>query len=270
MRLSRLLVFLASATVAGAQQSDRLASTRSPLAALSPEALRDSARARLATLDGTITVSGLDSAVEVRRDGWGVPHIYARTQHDLFFAQGYVAAQDRLFQMEIWRRQGQGRLAEVLGPSYAERDRLARLFAFRGDMAAEWRSYAPDARAIVSAFVQGVNAYVSEVRATPTKLPIEFALLGFLPERWTREVPLVRVTPLSGVSNGASELLRARLVALVGANEASKLLGTNPPHALDPAPGLDLAGLDASALGGMGQVYNDVALIESRARTTGS
>ena len=259
MRFSRLLVFLSYATVASAQQGDRLSTARSPLAALTAEALRDSARARLATLDGTIAVSGLDSAVEVRRDQWGVPHIYARTQHDLFFAQGYVAAQDRLFQMEIWRRQGQGRLAEVLGPSYAERDRLSRLFAYRGDMDAEWRSYAPDARAIVSAFVQGVNAYVAEVRATPGKLPIEFTLLGFLPERWTPDVPLVRVTPLSGVSNGASELLRARLVALVGAKEASELLGTNPSHALDPAAGLDLAGLDASALGGMGQVYNDVA-----------
>src|SRR5207244_12625552 len=69
----------------------------------------DSARARLAQLDGRVSVPGLDSAVEVRRDHWGVPHIYAKTQHDLFFAQGYVAAQDRLWQMEMWRGTGQGR-----------------------------------------------------------------------------------------------------------------------------------------------------------------
>lgn len=259
MRAGALLVVLAHAAVAGAQQEERLAAQRSALAGVGAEALRDSARSRLATLDGTVSVAGLQGTVEVRRDHWGVPHIYATTQHDLFFAQGYVAAQDRLFQMEIWRRQGQGRLAEVLGPSFAERDRLARLFAFRGDMDAEWQSYAPDARAIVTAFVAGVNAYIAEVRSNPAKLPIEFTLLNFLPERWTPEVPLTRVTPLSGVSNGSSELLRARLVALVGAKRTSELLDTYPARTLDPAAGLDLAGLDAAALGGMGQVYSDVA-----------
>src|SRR5256885_13008471 len=119
--------------------------------------LNSLARDRLAQIDGQLDVPGLDSAVEVRRDRWGVPHIYAKTQHDLFFAQGYVAAQDRLWEMDMWRRQGQGRLAEVLGPKYVERDRVARLFAYRGDMEAEWRSYAPDAEAIVHAFVDGVN-----------------------------------------------------------------------------------------------------------------
>ena len=242
-------------------QSDRLTTSASSgvYAHLSRSALRDSARARLATLDGRIRLTGLDSAVEVRRDRWGVPHIYARTAHDVFFAQGYVAAQDRLFQMEIWRRAGEGRLAEVLGPSYVTRDRLARLFEYRGDTAAEWSSYAPDARALVTAFVSGINAYIDEVRANPRKLPIEFSLLGFLPERWTPEVPLTRVTSLSGVGNGTSELLHARLVALVGVKRANELLDTYPHHDLDPVEGLDLSGFDQSALGGMGQVYTDVA-----------
>ena len=254
------LALCALSIAAGAHaQSDRLAAPTSAYARLSRDALRDSARGRLATLDGRVGLTGLDSAVEVRRDRWGVPHIYARTAHDVFFAQGYVAAQDRLFQMEIWRRAGEGRLAEVLGPAYVNRDRLSRLFKYRGDMSAEWRSYAPDARALVTAFVSGVNAYIDEVRASPTKLPIEFSLLGFLPERWTLEVPLTRVTPLSGGGNATSELLRARLVALVGVKRASELLPTSPPHALDPAPGLDLSGLSAGALGGMGQVYSDVA-----------
>ena len=242
----------------GNAQTDRLAAPASAYAHLSRDALRDSARARLATLDGSVRLTGLDSAVEVRRDRWGVPHIYARTAHDVLFAQGYVAAQDRLFQMEIWRRAGEGRLAEVLGPSYVGRDRLARLFRYRGDMDAEWRSYAPDARALVSAFVAGVNAYIDAVRANERKLPIEFSILGFLPERWTPEVPLARVTSLSGVGNGTSELLRATLVGLVGAKRAAELLPTYPSRALDPAPGLDLAGLDPSALGGMGQVFSDV------------
>lgn len=239
-------------------QGDRLAPGTSAYAHLAPAALRDSARARLATLDGQVSLTGLDSIVEVRRDRWGVPHIYARTAHDVFFAQGYVAAQDRLFQMEIWRRAAEGRLAEVLGPRYVTRDRLSRLFKYRGDMSAEWASYAPDARQLVTAFVSGVNAYIDEVNAHPGKLPIEFSLLGFLPERWTPEVPLTRVTPLSGVGNGTSELLRARLVALVGAKRAGELLETSPHRDLDPAPGLDLDGLDATALGSMGQVYNDV------------
>ena len=239
-------------------QADRLAPPPSPYAHLSRDALRDSARARLATLDGTVRLTGLDSAVEVRRDRWGVPHIYARTAHDVLFAQGYVVAQDRLFQMEIWRRTGEGRLAEVLGRRYFVRDRLARLFRYRGDIDAEWKSYAPDAKALVTAFVSGVNAYIDEVRVNPSKLPLEFSILGFLPERWTPEVPLARVTSLSGVANGTSELLRARLVALVGAKRAAELLPTFPAHALDPAPGLDYGGLDPAALGGMGQAFSDV------------
>jgi acyl-homoserine lactone acylase PvdQ len=145
--------------------------------------LLDSARARLAQLDGEVRVPGLDSVVEVRRDQWGVPHIYAKTTHDLFFAQGYVVAQDRLWQMEMWRRAGEGRLAEVLGPDFVERDRTARLLRYRGDMTAEWSSYAPDAREITRAFVAGVNARIAEVKDRP---PIEFTMLGFAPEPWTR------------------------------------------------------------------------------------
>ena len=122
------------------------------------DTLRDEAARRLAKIDGTIDVPGLDSAVEVRRDRWGIPHIYARTQHDVFFAQGFVAAQDRLWQMDIWRRTAEGRLAEVLGASAFERDRLARLFRYRGSIAADWAAYGPDTKAIVTAFVGGVNA----------------------------------------------------------------------------------------------------------------
>ena len=95
-RLAPTLAVALALMLAGARSSaQQPPSTRS---------LRDSAAARLAQLDGTAILAGLDSAVEVRRDRWGVPHIYARTQHDLFVAQGYVAAQDRLWQMEMWRR----------------------------------------------------------------------------------------------------------------------------------------------------------------------
>ena len=122
--------------------------------------LRNQARAALAQTSGRIELAGLSKPVEVLRDTWGVAHIYAQTQDDLFFAQGFVAAQDRLWQMEIWRRTGEGKLAEILGPSAIERDKFARLMRYRGDMEAEWKSYAPDARPIIESFVRGVTAFI--------------------------------------------------------------------------------------------------------------
>ncbi|MCC6931062.1 MAG: penicillin acylase family protein [Gemmatimonadaceae bacterium] len=203
-----------------------------------------------------LRVRGLTAPVEVRRDRWGVPHIYARNTADLFFAQGFVAAQDRLFQMEMWRRAGEGRLAEVLGPAAVERDRFARTFRYRGDMAKEWASYAPDTKAIVTAFVRGVNAYIA---MAGDSLPPEFALLGFRPEPWTPEVPLARSTGLSGVSNASSEVLRAELVARLGAARVDALLPAEPARALDPVGGLDLAGISSASLGGFGAAFADVA-----------
>jgi len=215
-------------------------------------ALRDSARARLARLDGTVEVAGLDSTVEVRRDRWGVPHIYAKTRHDLFLAQGYVAAQDRLWQMEMWRRSGDGRLAEVIGPSAVERDRFARLLKYRGDMAREWVSYSPDTREIVQAFVAGVNAYIAQVRSRP---PIEFTLLAIAPEPWTVEVPLQRMAALAMTGNALDEAERARLVHVMGTERVAALWPTDPDRTLDPAPGLDLEGID---LGPVAEAYGEV------------
>ncbi len=214
--------------------------------------LLDSARTRLARIDGTVSVPGLDSAVEVRRDRWGVPHIYARTRHDLFLAQGYVAAQDRLWQMEMWRRSGEGRLAEVLGSSAVERDRFARLLKFRGDTALEWASYGPDTRDIVQAFVEGVNAYIAQVRSRP---PIEFALLGIAPQPWTADVPLQRMAALTMTGNALDEAARARLVSIIGVARAVALWPPDPARPLDPAPGLDLHGID---LGPTAQAYENV------------
>src|SRR5215468_12600976 len=108
--------------------------------------LRDKARAVLARLEGEIVVPGLRERVEVLRDRWGVPHIYAKNQDDLFFAQGFVCAQDRLFQMDLWRRLARGEMAELLGKEQKEVDRLARLLRFRGDLNAEWASYGRDAK----------------------------------------------------------------------------------------------------------------------------
>jgi penicillin amidase len=212
--------------------------------AAAAQSLTERAKARLATLDGSVILGALDSAVEVRRDRWGVPHIYAKSTHDLFVAQGYVVAQDRLFQMEMWRRQGEGRLAEVLGPSAVGRDRIARLLKYRGDMNAEYASYSADAREIVAAFTEGVNAYIAEVHDHP---PIEFDLLGIKPEPWTSDVPLQRMAALSMTNNAVNELLRAKLVATLGAARVDELFPANPKRPHDPARGLDLTGIDPAA-----------------------
>ena len=90
------------------------------------------AQVQRAIVTESLSVAGLAAPVEVRRDRWGVPHIYAKNQHDLFLAQGFVAAQDRLWQMDMWRRIGEGRLSEVLGPKHVERDKFARLLKYRG------------------------------------------------------------------------------------------------------------------------------------------
>src|SRR5205085_12657694 len=119
------------------------------------------AAASLSIIRATLKIVGLPQPVNILRDRWGVAHIYAQDQHDLFFAQGFVAAQDRLFQMELWKRSGQGRLAEVLGPSALMRDVNARRLKYRGDMKAEYESYSPDSGAILEAFTSGTNAYIA-------------------------------------------------------------------------------------------------------------
>ncbi|MEX2153932.1 MAG: penicillin acylase family protein, partial [Gemmatimonadaceae bacterium] len=217
-----------------------------PLVLQGQRATLELARERLAQISGNLNVAGLDSAVEVRRDRWGVPHIYAQTQHDLFFAQGFVAAQDRLFQMEMWRRIGEGKLAEVLGPSFVARDRFARLLEYRGDMDAEWTSYAPDTKAIAGSFVAGVNAYIERVRVRP---PVEFTLLGFSPQRWTAEVPLQRLAALAMTSNAEYEVLRAQIVDAIGVRRTEELWPTIPHRTLDPAPGLSYSGINTRSLG---------------------
>src|SRR5207237_6441685 len=110
---------------------------------------------------------GLSAPVRVVRDRWGVPHIHAETTDDLFFAQGFVQAQDRLFQMDLWRRSAQGRLAQVLGPNFIERDAMTRRVQYRGALDAEWASYGADAHAIAEAFVRGINAGVAVAGSNP-------------------------------------------------------------------------------------------------------
>src|SRR3954452_18331861 len=101
---------------------------------LRADELLDRATAVLAQLDGEIRAGGLKESVEVLRDEWGIPHIYAKNQADLFFAQGFVTGQDRLFQLDLWRRIGNGETAELFGQEAIEADCFARLMRYRGDL----------------------------------------------------------------------------------------------------------------------------------------
>jgi len=208
------------------------------------------AHAALSVTQGKIKLSGLHHPVSVLRDRWGVPHIYAQDQHDLFFAQGFVASQDRLFQMELWKRLGQGRLAEIVGPSMLQRDVSARLLHYRGDMAAEYASYSPDALEILKAFTDGINACIRNLSEPGGPgLPLEFRLARFSPEPWKPEDCASRTSGynLTGAS-AASELYHAQLAKLLGAEGAARLLDLDPVVRLDPPAGLDLNGLSASIL----------------------
>ena len=207
----------------------------------SAQALRDESVKRLAQIEGTISIDGLEEPVEILRDRWGVAHIYAETVRDLFFAQGFVAAQDRLYQIEIWRRTGAGELAEVFGPEYVSRDRIARLVRYRGDMEAEWASYSPRSREIAEAFTSGINAYIERNRGN---LPIEFDLLGFEPGVWEPEHVLLRVAGLLMVRNVSQEIARAKMVAQLGVDATQRWYPTDPERELRPDPDVDLAGID--------------------------
>ena len=108
-----------------------------------------------------LVVAGLKGPVEIVVDRWGVPHIRAGNSEDLFFAQGFNVARDRLWQIDLWRKRGLGLLATDFGPGYLAQDYASRLFLYKGDMAAEWAAYGPDARMICSRFVAGINAYIA-------------------------------------------------------------------------------------------------------------
>ena len=234
-----------------------------------PSSLQVRAKAALALIRGTLNAHGLQQAVRVQRDRWGVAHIYAQNEHDLFFAQGFVVAQDRLFQMELWKRSGQGRLAEILGPSAVRRDVNARLLRYRGDMDAEYKSYSTDTKEILEAFTSGINAYIAEIRKPGgIGLPLEFQLAGFKPEPWKPEDCLNRLAAYSVTGNGASELHNAQLVALLGPGKAAELLELDPPVKLDPAPGIDLSGLSPALLENL--VGSDVPLHFPETPTQGS
>ena len=177
-------------------------------------------RRRLPQIDGTLNLSGLSAPVEIIRDRWGVPHIYAANERDLFFAQGFVHAQDRLWQMELNRRTAAGRLSEMFGPVALDTDRAVRTFGFYRLGQADWANASEDMRAAATAYAEGVNTFLQH---PASHLPVEFMLLGHHPEPWTPEDSLafarVMIWQLSHAWYG--EIIRAQLIEAVGAEHAA-------------------------------------------------
>lgn len=157
-----------------------------------------------------LTLPGLKAPASILIDRWGLPHIRAESREDAFFVQGFNAARDRLWQIDLWRKRGLGLLAADFGPGYLMQDRAARLFLYRGEMAAEWAAYGDDAEMICTAFAAGINAGVDLVNAGVLPLPPEFAELGTHPAQWQAE-DVVRIRTHCLSRNAASELARARV-----------------------------------------------------------
>lgn len=184
-------------------------------------------------ISGTLKVPGLRAPVTVVRDRWGVPHIYASNLHDLLFAQGYVHAQDRFWQMEFWRRLGSGRLSEVLGKSALPTDRFVRTVGWHRAAAQDWEQVDPETRAALKAYAEGVNAYISTHKG---RLGLEFTLLGLMgrnvePEPWepVHTVAWGKVMAWDLGGNMSAELVRAGLIARLGAGAVADLMPAPPP-----------------------------------------
>ncbi len=193
-----------------------------------------SANSQEAANKETLQIDGLKAPVEIIVDHWGIPHIYAENEADLFFAQGFNAARDRLFQFEIWRRQSTGTVAEILGERELKRDIGTRLFQFRGDIKAEMNHYHDRGELIITSYVAGVNKYIELTKKNPKLLPVEFGLLGIKPQKWTPEVVISRHQGLLG--NIGDELKIGRQVAMMGVEKTKEL---NWFHPNDPILELD-------------------------------
>jgi penicillin G amidase len=159
------------------------------------------------------SVPGLEHQAEIVVDQWGIPHIRAESQHDVFFAQGFNIARDRLFQIDLWRKRGLGLMAADYGAGFLAQDRAARLFLYRGDMDAEWAAYGnPDAHAICVAFAAGINAFIALAENDPPLLSPEFAAMDIKPARWSAE-DVVRIRSHALCRNVESEAIRAQVAA---------------------------------------------------------
>ncbi len=210
-------------------------------------------RASLPQTSGTLDVSGLDDEVRVLRDDAGVPQVYASTSHDLFFAQGFVQAQDRFFEMDVRRHLTAGRLSELFGPTTLDADKVVRALGWRRIAEREVARLDPETQAFLEAFSAGVNAYIRD--RSPGDLSLEYTVLSlggldYAPERWT---PVDSVAWLKAMAwdlrgNMQDEVDRALASTRLSQEQIAELYPSYPYDRHAPA----LAGSGTSALGAGG------------------
>jgi penicillin amidase len=184
-------------------------------------------RRRLPQIEGELQVPGLREPVEVLRDRWNIPHIFAKNTHDLFFAQGFVHAQERLWQMELNRRTANGKLSALFGEIALDTDRASRTFGFLRLGQKDWENTADEFREVVQAYCDGVNAFLQQ---PSSRFPVEFSLLRHRPEPWKPEDSLAfaRLMVWQLSQGWYGEIIRTRLVDAVGAEHAAELEITYP------------------------------------------
>ncbi|HJZ77183.1 MAG TPA: penicillin acylase family protein, partial [Vicinamibacterales bacterium] len=186
-------------------------------------------RRSLPQIDGTITVAGLSAAIDIVRDADAIPHVFATNKQDALFGLGYVHAQDRLWQMELQRRIGFGRLSEVLGAAAVPQDRFLRTVGFGRAAKNAWEATPAWAKQQINAYLSGVNAFIAGHHGAG--LPPEFTLLRFEPEPFTGPDVLAWVKMMAWdlSANYAFELLRHDLANAVGVERMAQLM---PPYAV--------------------------------------
>ncbi len=200
-----------------------------------PPWTREKAMESFPQIEGEIQLDGLDAQAEIFRDSNGIPHIYASTEHDLFFAQGYVQAQDRFWQMDLWRHQGAGRLSELLGKATIETDQFLRTLGWERIAQEELENLDDQSMALLTAYADGVNAYLAD--HTDTAISLEYAFLPILnrnyqPAPWQ---PIHTMTWAKAMAwdlrgNIDTELDRARLLSELSSEQVDFLY---PPYPKD-------------------------------------
>src|SRR5262245_11329505 len=193
-------------------------------------------RGSLPQIDGTTMVAGASAPIEIIRDADAIPHILASTKLDALFGLGYVHAQDRLWQMEMQRRIGFGRLSEIFGAATIPQDRFLRTVGFGRSARAVWAATSESAKVQVNAYTAGINAFLAD--SDGTRLPPEFTLLRFKPEPWDGADVVVWVKMMAWdlSANYTLELVRHDLVNLVGIERMQQLMPPYPINGLSIVP----------------------------------
>ncbi len=231
------------------------------------------ARHSFPQVDGTLHLAGLIGPVQVYRDAQGIPNIYAANAHDLFMAQGYVHAQDRFWQMDFWRHIGAGRLSELFGKSQVSTDSFLRTMGWAEIAQQEWANASPEDRAILQAYADGVNAYLSGHRGTA--LSLEYGVLKLLnphysPEPWTPVNSLTWAKAMAWDLRGNidEEIERAMLLKTLSLEQVNQLF---PPYPSDHpviVPGFNLISSGpATSLSGLSS-FPDAELADVQANFT--